>query len=247
MVEGVIQALRSPYGVVRRVAMETIGSLSPSANQLERSVSILNTGLERFSFRQKASAYLKKAFTGVGQVGVDLSEKIDLIQALRRLDAHKPEDLEARLLSLVDTDSQYFAKVVEVLAGEFDHELDSKIVSRLIQAYCKYERVPVTTTALGTRIHTVHTGGDLRQSLTRLVRRFNVKDKKRWEKLLLDELMATQSERTCVQILACIRALETGLTSLSKSRRAWILELLGHRNWYVADAAFEVLAQNEII
>jgi len=246
LIDELINALRSPYREVRRAVRGTLGTIVLSPSQATKAISVLGIGLQSLSFPQKVLMYLEEAFASKGRVSVGLHEKIDVIRTMRELDSGDSRELEGLLLGFLEKlqvpkcSVWEISPILEVLAHGFDHRFDSESASRLMQIYREYERILPSRYQLGA----------LRNLLVNLSNRFHLEDKKRLEQTLLGELRQNAS----VELLQGLRDLRANLANTASEKTvipgdvgARLVGLLDHRDWHMANAAFEVALEYRVI
>lgn len=251
-VDELVRSLQSPYRSVRHAALKALETMDIKPSQVKQITSILETGLQSLPFLRRVSAYLGKLFTGKGQIGVDFYEKRDIICALNELNSRRnPHELESLLMSFINEMllSQTY-KVIRTLAYEFDHELGSEIVPRLIQV-CRNLLVRYGEASslvqrrgriLGRSMTTINKGL-LLDSLVKLTHRADMEGKRQVARFILEEIERAEDDYSLQVALRGLHELE--LDSLAIPKEIWqrILACLEHRVWNIADTGFKIAVQ----
>jgi len=236
-VEELMLALRSPHERVRLAALKALETMDLSSSQMEQTVSILETGLQSFPLLRRVLMYLDKAFTGKGQIGVDFGEKQSIIRALTKLNTRRtPQELEKLLLTFMDERKGRQVRAgMEALGSEFDHKLDPEIMSRLKQIRRNLAALQDSRTYL------------LRSLANLAARRSDMEDKRQAAELVLEEIKRAESDDWFRGALQALRDLKLDSAAIPKGMRRRVLALLEHKDWGIADAAFEVAVQYKMI
>jgi hypothetical protein len=181
-----------------------------------------------------------------------------IIRTLAKLDARDRRELESLLLSfLEEKDIGQVVRAIRALSSEFDHKhkIDSQIASRLIEIYhnsaARYgdgDALRGTeSTEVGLIRELVVSRSDLLSDLVKLAERFDMEDKKRVARLLLEEIERAESDRLLLGALRALHDLQLDSAAIPENTRTRVLALLEHKDWGIADAAFEVGVQYKLI
>jgi hypothetical protein len=147
--------------------------------------------------------------------------------------------------------------ILKDLGSEFNHQLDSEIVSRLVQIYrtldarhagadysVQLERIMLDVS----ESLTWHLLKDyLWTRLAALAQRSDLEGKRQVARLILEEFERAISDSELQNALQALHDLELDSSAIPKGIRTRILALLEHKDWSIADAAFEVAVRYELI
>ncbi|MCB9418679.1 MAG: hypothetical protein H6667_02665 [Ardenticatenaceae bacterium] len=249
--DDLIKTLSSPHKNVRRAVINNIKSLNLNSSQKKRVVAILDEGLLSFSFSQRMKIYLKQAIVGKGQVGINFAEKQEIIRTLINLNTtYDPLKLEKRLLqSMNEENIEHVLQCLETLNSDFVHKLNPEIVSKVLRIY---DDLVVRNIKKGNTdrdyvkiFQTVKK--PLIDELVVLTKRMDKLPKQRIVDLILDEIEKVNRSEFRIELLQHIHDLNGGSTRLQNNIDTWIFPLLEHKDWYIANTAFELLVQYKMI
>jgi hypothetical protein len=218
----------SPYIEVRLIALEALDSIPLNPDQMDRFISILKTGLCSYSVAKKILIYLRKSFWAKGQIGISFIEKTKILCLLSKYHITDPKETETLLLSFMDVEKlRQVVLTIQVLATELahNHKIDSSIASKLIQG-CR-------------NLIADHRGYRI-AAISKLVERLGVEKKREVVDLLVEAIKGADHDYSYLTLLQGLYDCKVNSVNVSDDLRKTVLTLLGHRNWQVADLAFEV-------
>ena len=241
-----IDALKSPYSKVRQSVMKILSTHEYESDKTKTIQKRLTDGLATPSIWKKYSIRLTEAISGIGCIGSDPSERLSILVALARLGIHNPVEKKRELGYLLNSfkisskNIQEIINIINLINQEFSETLYPEIESRLFEIFDSLVKPDLF------REYGNHDQRELVDSFLRISNRFGADGKKTLEQWLLSQLKLDLDDPLLSSLLKLISDLEAK-TTIPNNLREILLDLLGHRTWYIADKAFDIASQYKVL